>query len=336
MMALRKQPKTVAVLAIALVIGAFVVASWLWSETKQSGKIDGDSVGICVHSLSANDARLVKESGAQWIRIDVSSDFGVAVTNAKAYNLKVLGILDSWMFDKSSTFTLEDWRGNVTYYVSQYADYVDAWEIWNEPANPTYPLLNLELNNSKPNYQENMGKIVNFYYSMAQTAYPIIRQYDQNATIVLFGGLNLYSGGDQHLSLDMDFASQLDAKGIEQYGNAISVHAYPWGPVQPQVWESYTKSIADYTAKFHLDVWVTETGQPLQDSASVKIDEVAQAQYMVDGLGYFNGAVTKVFWYSLKDNVWEQKQETPQSFGLIGDDNVPRDAYAKLQTCLGK
>lgn len=239
------------------------------------------------------------------------------------------------MFDKSSTFTLEDWRGNVTYYVSQYADYVDAWEIWNEPANPTYPLLNLELNNSKPNYQENMGKIVDFYYSMAQTAYSIIRQYDQNAIILLFGGLNLYSGGDQHLSFDMDFASQLDAKGIERYGDAISVHAYPWGPVQPQVWASYTESIADYTSKFHLDVWVTETGQPLQDS-DVKIDEAAQAQYMVDALGYFNGTVSKVFWYSLKDNVWELKQETPQGFGLIGDDNVPRDAYAKLQICLGK
>ena len=124
-----------------------------------SNSTENDWVGISLHSLSANEAQLVNESGAHWIRIDASGDFESAVTNAKAYNLSVLGILDSWMFNKSSIFTLEEWRSNVTHYVSQYADYVDAWEIWNEPANPTYPLLNVNISS-----QENMSQIVEFYF----------------------------------------------------------------------------------------------------------------------------------------------------------------------------
>ena len=266
----------------------------------------------------------MNQSGARWIRVDVSSDFEAAATNAKAYNLSVLGILDSWMFNKSSTFTLEEWRSNVTYYVSKYADYVDAWEIWNEPANPTYPLL--DLNVSTP---ENMTKIAQFYYSMVQTASPIIRQYDPTAKIVLFGGLNLYSGGDPHLTLDKEFARQLAAMNIEQYGDAISVHAYPWGQDEPQVWDSCTSSLAYYHGLFtnkSLEVWITETGQTIQADG-----EQGQAQYMADALQYFQGKTTHLFWYSLLDNTWEEN-----SFGLISHDGTPRLTYQELQKFTGK
>lgn len=127
-------------LVIAVLVSVIVITGFLILPASppvpEPSKISPDSVGICVHSLSESDAKLVNESGARWIRIDVSSDFGAAAENAKAYNLSVLGILDSWMFNKSSVFSLEDWSGNVTHYVSKYAGYVDAWEIWNEPASP--------------------------------------------------------------------------------------------------------------------------------------------------------------------------------------------------------
>ena len=99
---------------------------------------------FAVHSVSASDAQFVSESGAKWVSIDVNGDFSDAVANAKADNLRVLGILDSWMFNQSTVFTLDDWVSNVTYYVSQNNN-VDAWEIWNEPTNPNYPLLNLNI-----------------------------------------------------------------------------------------------------------------------------------------------------------------------------------------------
>ena len=194
---------------------------------------------------------------------------------------------------------------------------MDAWEIWNEPANPTYPLLNLNVT-----FQENMSQISEFYLSMVQTASPIIRQYDPTAKIVLFGGLNLWSGEDQHLELDKNFSRQLAAMDIEQYGDVISVHAYPWmEKVETWIWQKYGEALTYYRSLYPtLEVWVTETGQPVQFGG-----EEGQAQYMADALQFFQGKVTRVFWYSLQDNAWEEN-----CFGLIGDE-TPRLAYQVLQ-----
>ena len=95
MVTLKNQSKTIAVLVIALVIGAYFIASRM-----QNNQNANDWMGISVHSLSANEARLVNESGARWIRVDCYAEFEIAVVNAKAYDLKVLGILGSWMFNK--------------------------------------------------------------------------------------------------------------------------------------------------------------------------------------------------------------------------------------------
>ncbi len=321
MAALRKHPKASAAVAIVLVTSALLLASWLWTP-KQSG----DWVGICVHSLSANDARLVSESGAGWVRIDCYDELETAAGNARAYGLKVLAILDSWTMNNQTVFTLAEWRSNVTYYVSQYADYVDGWEIWNEPTSPVYPLLDLNLTNAET--QQNMDAIVSFYYSMVQTASPIIRQYDPTAKIVLFGGLNLYSGTSPNLILDEEFAGQLAAKNIQQYGDAISLHAYPWNESNSTVvMQNYAQALANYSVLFPaLEVWVTETGKPIHEAG-----EAGQAQYLDEALNYFHGKVAKSFWYSLLDNTWD-----PGNFGLIGNNTTPRPAYSELQKSIGK
>ena len=125
-------------LLFSVLIAVLVVAAYLIANNTTPGpnpKLE-ESGGISLHALSENEAQIVNASGVRWIRIDVSPEIDMAVKNAKAYDLKVLGILDSWMFNKNSNFTLEEWSSNVTHYVSQYTDYVDAWEIWNKPANP--------------------------------------------------------------------------------------------------------------------------------------------------------------------------------------------------------
>ncbi len=283
-------------------------------------------MGISLHSLNTTEAQWVKESGAGWIRIDCFEGVGTHLENAKTHGLKVLGILDSWMFNKSSKFTLEEWSDNVTYYVSQYADYVDAWEIWNEPANPNYTLLDLSIPS-----EENMSLIVEFYFSMVQNASSIIRQYDPTAKIVLFGGLNLFSGGEQHLKLDKNFSKQLAKLNIEQYGDVLSVHAYPWnGIVQPGIWKNYTDSLEYYKELYpSLEIWATETGHYIENVTDIE-EEEEQARYMRDALQYFRGRVTRLFWYSLRDNPWEK----PKRFGLIDDDEKPRLAYDELRNKL--
>jgi hypothetical protein len=312
----KKQLSLSPVLILILIIAAYSIADKMTLSTS----IEGDWAGICVHSLSEDEAQLVSESGAGWVRIDASGSFGAAAKNAKAHNLKVLGILDSWMFNQSTTFTLEEWRNAVAHYVSNYSDSVDAWEIWNEPANPkqNWTLLNLDLNVSSP---ENMSNIVQFYFSMAQIASPIIHQYDPTAKTLLFGGLTLWSGNAPNLALDKEFAQQLAALNIEQYGDAISLHAYPcMEKVEPWIWEKYNQSHAYYRGLFNMEVWVTETGH-----AAGSEGENGQAQYMSDALQYFNGKVAKLFWYSLLDNTGEER------FGLIENGTTPRLAYYELQ-----
>jgi hypothetical protein len=313
----KKQLALSSVLILILIIAAYSIADKMMLPAPTP--IERDWAGICVHSLSEDEAQLVSESGAGWVRIDVSENFGVAVTNAKAYNLKVLGILDSWMFNDSTTFTPEEWRDAVTHYVSNYSDDVDAWEIWNEPANPKQNWTLLNLNISSP---ENMSKIVQFYFSMVQIASPIIRHYDPTAKILLFGGLTLWSGNASNLALDKEFALQLAALNIKQYGDAISVHAYPWTEkVEPSIWEKYDQSLDYYKGLFNMEIWVTETGYAVGSEG-----ESGQAYYMSDALQYFNGKVAKFFWYSLLDNAWDG-----QSFGLIGNGTTPRLAYYELQ-----
>jgi hypothetical protein len=112
---------------------------------------------------------------------------------------------------------------------------------------------------------------------------------------------------------------------IEQYGDAISVHAYPWMKhVESWLWEKYDESLTYYrelfTSNKSLEIWVTETGHPMEFDG-----ENGQAQCMHDALQYFQGKVTRLFWYSLLDNAADQK-----SFGLIGDE-TPRLAYYVLQ-----
>jgi hypothetical protein len=287
-------------------------------------KISGSRVGISLHALSEDDAKLVEESGVDWIRIDCSKEVEAAFANAKNHGLKILAILDSWTLNYRSGFLLDEWESNVTYYVSQYADYVDAWEIWNEPANPraNWTLLNATL-------PDEMSHIVDFYYSMVQIASSVIREYDPSSTIVLFGGLSLFSGGDSNLEYDMDFAGRLATMGIEQYGDAFSVHAYPWSN-DMSLWSfrAFDNALAYYRELFpSLEVWVTETGHYIDSER-----EEGQARYMQGAIEYFKESASKFFWYSLLDNEWEiYDQGQPKHFGLIGDDG-PRPAYYELKS----
>lgn len=277
---------------------------YLISNSTSPKIVTKDWVGISLHELSKDEARIVKDSTASWIRIDVFTENENALENAKDQDLKILAILDSWMFNKGINFTLDQWNDTVSFYVSQYADLIDAWEIWNEPAHPNYTLS------------------AEKYYLMAQMAFPVIRQYDPSAKILLFGGLHLWSGDDSHRELDMEFAHQLAVMNIQEYGDAISLHAYPWmDKVESWIWEKYDESLAYYNEVFpSLELWITETGHPIEGDG-----ENGQAQYMRDALQYFQGKAAKLFWYSLIDNSWEQNR-----FGLINN-GIPRLAYHELQ-----
>ncbi len=294
----------IGVLVVAFILLAFFISSNITPKVAPT-KDMADFVGICTHWLSADDAKLVKESGAGWIRVDASENISEAVVNAKAQNLSVLGILGSGMFNWSMNFLLTDWQNNVTDYVSKYAGYVDAWEIWNEPSSLDYPVPATK------------------YFEMTRIASPIIRQYDPSAKILLFGGFHLFSDGSPNLETDKAYARQLAEWNITTYGDVISVHAYTWGNNESVVWEKYTESLSFYRSLFGpLEVWVTETGKPLEEG-----NETITAQYLSDAYRFFSQEtdVAKVFWYLLSDYSFDK-----ESFGLIIN-NQTRPAYSELQ-----
>jgi|YelNatPaOPRAMG01_1025707.scaffolds.fasta_scaffold11442_1 hypothetical protein len=303
---------TVLVVALILIsvalIAAFTVKPPPPAPTPSSN--NPESVGICVHSLSQGDAYLVNESGARWIRIDISNnqtDLTNSLVNAKTYNLSVLGVLGSWMFNKSCNFTLDEWSRAVSSNVSKYAPYVDAWELWNEPAS------------TQQGWQLQAD-----YFSMVKIASPIIRQFDPTAKIVLLGGLQLYKGSPNVPSDDKEFADNLP-KNITDYGDAISVHAYPWAKSSFD-WESqYDASMKYYRGLFSnqsVEIWVTETGQNITDCGG---NQQLQAQYLKDSLDFFQGKAQHVFWYALHD----ENMKVPD-FGLVNTDSSSREAYNAL------
>ncbi len=307
----RKRLIAVGVLVITVVLLAFFIsANNTPSPKAEPVKVNADFVGICTHWLSGEDAKLVKGSGAGWIRVDASVNFSEAVVNAKAQNLRVLGILDSGMFNWSMNFLLTDWQNNVTDYVSKHAGYVDAWEIWNEPSSLDYPVH------------------VTKYFDMVRIASPIIRQYDPSAKILLFGGLHLFSDGAPNLETDKAYAKKLAEWNITMYGDVISVHAYTWGNNESVVWEKYAESLNFYRSLFgSLEVWVTETGKPLEEG-----NDQITAQYLSGAFKFFrdeNVNVTRVFWYLLSDYSLDGK-----CFGLTLQ-NQTRPAYDEMRKITG-
>jgi hypothetical protein len=327
-----KKTKIAVSLILVIVITASIIAGAHLFPHKPAEVKNDDFLGICTHSLDPPDVGLVADSGAGWVRIDCNASdphFGAYLENAKNHNLHVLAILDSWLFNGDCNFTIGQWKGKVTYYVSNYADYVDAWEIWNEPANPTpgWKLQNLSLLENDEIIEENLSRVADFYYSMAQTAYPIIRQYDGNATIVLLGGMNLYSGTDRNCALDYEFAKLVAAKGVQQYGDAISVHAYPWtdSVMQRNASFSYASSLVYYNDTFNraLPIWVTETGQKFNAA-----NPTLQADYLTQVMLAFRGEAAHMFWYALHD---DHIGDHIEYFGLVDDNMQPRGAYHALQ-----
>jgi hypothetical protein len=96
-------------------------------------------------------------------------------------------------------------------------------------------------------------------------------------------------------------------------------NAYTFGkPGLADVQHGYDDSLAFYKGLFNgtLEVWVTETGKPIEDENSAD----AVTRYLNDALSYFDRTVSNVFWFSLHDNMNESR------FGLIENVTNPRPA----------
>jgi hypothetical protein len=189
-------------------------------------------------------------------------------------------------------FDLEDWRLLVRCVARAFAGRISAYEIWNEPLLP----------NSRLGYQDGSA---DHYADLLRVASEEIRAADPRALVIALGGSDLWAGGDQSRLAAMEaFTRRLVALGAPAWADAVSVHAYPWGPGGPDVWSSYEAELRFQAEAWGRPAWVTETGQRASDGDQATY---AQAAYpALDAAG-----AQAIFWFSITD-------QPDGDFGLRG------------------
>lgn len=209
--------------------------------------VDVDSVMGIHPNYTDIQLTLLERLGIKWARVLSPSAFfrwniveptegqfvwyDTEVQLSASHNIKTLGTIgtnDYWpaWADNGGVPNLTKWGNFVSALVTHYKDYVQYWEIWNEPA-----------------------FTADFYAQMLKTASDSIEANDPTAKIVGMGGISL--------SLMQSIISALDARYLpgwdwRQHIDILSTHQYPGSAP-----ETFKSPIID---TYNLPVWNTETG----------------------------------------------------------------------------
>ena len=214
------------------------------------------------------------------------------------------------------------WLGYVRYTVSQVKDYVDAYEIWNEPDNSGF---NYNLLGTPQDY----GRL--YLDSKA-----IIDELDPTATVVC-GSI---AGNDSNAhNYAKGILSYIQSQGnVNQLIDAFSVHAYPvyfsrventsYYPAWLNNWESIFDSYG-YTG----DVWLTETGIS-SASGKASVTEQAYSVPIISAIweNYLktNNRSGEIFWYDLR-NDGTTASEYEHNLGVFDYDYNPKLSHYAMK-----
>ena len=320
---------------------------------QQFPDLRGSSGDVAASTLSAE----LDEAGVEWIRTDATPSIHRAYfDNAyfcgpftpvcdvnKLPNNKVLlsinhlsidyapyicsmyGIGWAPLSNKSQSFNLEDWRKVVECISTEFADEIDAYEIWNEPT----------ISDFQGGFQN--GTAAN-YYQMLEVANDEIRDNDPTAIIVGLGGLLPYYGGidgNERIQNDINFSNALLASDAADLVDAISLHAYDWGYYGLETIEKIYENTKQYKESWNKPVWITEAGHRADDTYG---SQSGFLQYGYSAL--HNAGVEKIFWFALYDHE-EANAELSGQFGIYGrpvqeymDDYIqtPKTGLLRIET----
>lgn len=215
--------------------------------------------------------------------------------------IEVLAIIDHNTLNQQN-FTLKDWQGNVSAIVaSDEAKLVNAWEIWNEPNNPSF-------------YLGYMDGTPEHYFDMLKVAYTTIKA-TLNSSVVNAG---LAPNDDWETWLndlqDLESKNYSDIQGIHLYYDLESTNLEKVNSIKA----------------FGMPVWITEIGRP---SSTENYSPEEQATYLAYNLDLLALNVEKEFWYELKDN----EGLTPSKenfFGLITIEYTKKPSYDAFKSLL--
>lgn len=220
-------------------------------------------------------------------------------------------------------WSLSDWDGNVTQEVSTHT-WVKYWQIWNEPQN-FYAYDDGYLGACAPGQTTcsyNMAVSAAHYAQMLEDAYNIIHHYIPNATVMAFGGDNIFgcsSGTCYNDPTNLQWAQDVwgdlgCSVGTCQYADAISLHAYPAEMLlSTSVYDStdgktetisqaFASSIQAYVQDFGMPIYITETGvmSNCQNNPSCGRTPQTQASELGQAFSLFAtiSSVKMVLWYA--------------------------------------
>lgn len=210
------------------------------------------------------------------------------------------------------------WLNYVTYTVTQVRDYVDAYEIWNEP---NIEGFNYELQADGEDYAK-------LYLASKK----IINELDPTATVVC-GAIAGY--GEDDINYGKQIFDHIKTQGnINELVDAFSIHIYSKLDDEHyatglNTWESFFDSYG-YTG----EVWMTENGV-YSDGASGRTESAQAAMVAKFGIQWEkylkdNNRTGVNFWYDLRNDVGISTKE--DSFGLVDKLHVMKPSGYAMKT----
>ncbi len=266
--------------------------------------------------------------GIECFRTDISLNPNEvsSISNESAKGAQYLGILDYVTLGAQPSqsgcvsgcnWTLATWNASVASAVANYPE-VNEWEIYNEP------LAGLFVSG----YDN--GSALN-YFNMIRSASMIIKAKEPNATIVCFGGAQMYPA--QSIEYEYPFYQQVWAYGASKYCDAISLHTYslPYYNLNQTVIGNVTLAqFYNYTLFLYENltgkpIWITETGITSNNwTAGLNLSQQKQASFLNQDVILLSEHqyVKKIYWFDLED-----APSGGQEYGLLNGSMQPKPAW---------
>ncbi len=228
------------------------------------------------------------------------------IANATKAGAQYIGILDYATVGAQPSiygcvsgcnWTLDTWNASIVTAIDDYPE-IHVWEIYNEPLGANFA----------SGYE---NRNASHYFNMIKSAYSIIKSRDPNATIVCFGGAQMFSAfSSNSVQNEFIFYQQVWKYGASKYCDAISLHAYnqPYYNFDQIVnngvtlEQSYNNTLNMYENLTNKPIWITETGMPSNNwTPGINYSEQKQAAFLVQDLNFFasHPFVKRIYWFHL-------------------------------------
>lgn len=323
-------------IAIIAVIVVFAIAAVILIPKNQQGNSSPPTIQenyaqntFCLNAVTNQSAmQFAIQSGVTCFRTDINFNQTQInrMQNESQEGVQYLGILDYETVgaqpapggcSSGCNWTLADWNVSVAKAVADYPS-IHTWEIWNEPL---VPIFTDGYENSSP---------LN-YFNMIKAASTIIKAKDPNATIVCFGGAQIYPFSS--VQVEYPFDRQVWSYGASKYCDAISLHVYslPFYSLN-QTFQSNATLVDEYNYTISLyenltgkPIWITETGISSNNwTAGLNLSEQKQASFLNQDLSFLSSYsfVKRIYWFNLLGS------STGADYGLLNYSTLkPKPAW---------